>query len=156
MVLTILVAVLTAFTAFFQVITWHRDRDSATSVIMTKFDTDTISLLAWNSGRAPSTVVKCMLEFGPLTYEDMRLVPVDDSMRMIIPPTTASINGVALKLRLPTLTKRCTARRNTGEPAVRVDVEESNGPKMLRLPLSMADIGVIRDKKNLLQVDPCK
>lgn len=135
---------------------WALDRGSATSVILTKFDTGSITLLAWNSGRKPSSVVKCTLEFGPLPYEDMELALVDNTERTMIPPTSASIEGIALKFRLPPLTAQCGARKKTVDAALRVDIEESNGRKMLRLPLSAADIGVIRDKERFHQVDPCK
>jgi hypothetical protein len=155
-VLALLVALVTVVTAMIHAVFWALDRDSATSVILTKFDTDTVSLLAWNSGRRPSSVVKCTLEFGAFPYEDTELALSDNTERTMIPPTSASINGVPLKFRLPRLTRRCRARKTTAEAALRVDIEESNNRKMLRLPLSVADIGVIRDKKNFHQVDPCE
>jgi len=159
-VLSLLVALVSAIWPATSALSYFLDRNSRTSLMVTSIGTNTISLYAWNSGRKPSRVTKCVLDFGSFPYETVE-VELYDKTKSIVPASglaPAPINGTAFDLRLQPLRRRCTGAPSDPNASLLCDVQESNDDhNMQRVQFSEPVISdLIVKKKQLGQVLPCE
>lgn len=157
-VLVLLIALISLISPTISGIFWALSYNSSTSAIITSFDTNAASIYLWNTGRKPSRVERCFLDFGKLPYQRMELEIVDRAHSFIPVGSDSASAGIPLKLSLRHLRTRCPGEKQLMSAAtLLVNVRESNdrlNPQQLHL--SEGDVEKIGVKATVEGADPCK
>jgi predicted nucleic acid-binding Zn ribbon protein len=129
--LSLLISLVAVFPPAITAITYFRDYDSHTYAILTNADANAIDLYVWNTGRKPSAILTCVLNFGDVPIQNAELDPVDRT-KVVVPP-----NGyTTIKLTIPELKKEAKPIPPNTHKELWIEVEESSNPHhVLRIPL---------------------